>query len=511
VVGAALARALLGALVPVLPDEAYYWEWTRRLAAGYFDHPPGIAVLLAGATGLLGHSAAGIRAGPAAAAVVTHVAALVLAWALAGRGAGGAVAARRAAVLVAVLPLAAVGLPLATPDAPLFAATMLVLVAVERALAAPPRSRGALAWWGAAGVALGAALQSKYTAVLIPLGLLAACLAHPMLRRRLREPGPWLASALAAAAFAPVVWWNAQHEWISFRFQLGHGFRGVPRGTPLGRELELLGGQAALASPILFGLLAVAVAAAVRDGWQTRQQDAPTAPAVRRFALGVMAVVPLLFFGVSAWRRSPEANWPAMAYPAALALLAVSPAPWAAGVWWRRGVGVAVGLLVLVMAQAWRPLLPLSPRRDPVARAHGWEALARAVRAAQQDPFLAGGAPPGVAANRYQEAAQLALHLPGQPAVFSLNLRSRRNQYDLWPTASRQVRPGGSLVAVLDATAVGDSLAAEVGAAFAAVRPGPVVALARGARVVTTRRLWLFRERRGPIPAPAPLLRAEGP
>lgn len=39
VFGALLLRLLLSVLVPLLPDETYYWEWSRRLAPGYFDHP----------------------------------------------------------------------------------------------------------------------------------------------------------------------------------------------------------------------------------------------------------------------------------------------------------------------------------------------------------------------------------------------------------------------------------------------------------------------------------------
>lgn len=510
VAGAAVARALVSALLPVLPDEAYYWEWTRRPAPGYFDHPPGIALVLAAGTAWLGDTRGGIRVGPAVAALGTHLAALWLAWGLGGRGEAGAVAARRAAVLVAVAPLAALGLPLATPDAPLFAATMLAMVAVDRALAEPPGTRRALGWWLAAGVALGGAFLSKYTAVLLPMALVVACLLHPALRRRFAEPGPWLASAVALAAFAPVLWWNAQHDWVSFRFQLGHGFRGVPRGTPLGRELELVGGQAGLASPILFALLAAAVGVALRDGWRSRHADGPTAPAVRRFALATVAALPLAFFAVSAWQRSPEPNWPAMGYPGALALLAASPAPWAAGGWWRRGVALAVALVALVAVQLWRPVLPVAPRRDPVARAHGWPALARAVAEARQDPFFAGGPPPWVAANRYQEVAELAFHLPGQPTVLALNLRSRRNQYDLWPTPNDRIGPGDALVAVLDATAPGDAMAAEIGAAFAAVRRGADVPITRAGGVITTRRLWLFRGRRAPIPGPSPLLAGGG-
>lgn len=56
-----LLRLILGAVVPLFPDETYYWEWSRRLAGGYFDHPPMIAVLIAGGTALLGDTPLGVR------------------------------------------------------------------------------------------------------------------------------------------------------------------------------------------------------------------------------------------------------------------------------------------------------------------------------------------------------------------------------------------------------------------------------------------------------------------
>jgi 4-amino-4-deoxy-L-arabinose transferase-like glycosyltransferase len=65
VLGAALLRTLLSASVPLLPDETYYWEWTRRLEGGYFDHPPGIALLITLGVTLFGNTVAGVRAGPA--------------------------------------------------------------------------------------------------------------------------------------------------------------------------------------------------------------------------------------------------------------------------------------------------------------------------------------------------------------------------------------------------------------------------------------------------------------
>lgn len=483
----AAARAGLAGLVPLLPDEMYYWEWTRRLEGGYFDHPPGIALLLAAGVRLAGDTLLGVRLGPWVAGGVAHAALIALAAHL-----GGPRAAARAALLMLVLPLATLGLVLATPDAPMLAALALGVLFLAKALSSPLRSWSSTVWWTLTGVAAGLATVSKYSGVLFPVAVTVACLLHPALRKRLTEPGPWLAAAVAAVVFAPVVIWNWFYEWVSFRFQLSHGFTAA-RGSPLTRELELLGGQLGLASPILFVLLMGAVAAALHRGWEVRKRLSATDVLARRFALAVVSLVPLLLFAVSAWRRNVEANWPAPIYPAALVLLAASSARWAHGRWYRAGVGLASALLLVVAVQAWRPVLPLAPRKDPIARAHGWDTAAATVQVARRDPFLDGSVDVWVAANRYQDAAALAFHLPDQPPVFALNLASRRNQYDLWDTAHDRVRPGDGLVAMFDADARGDSLAQVVGSWFRDYRLADSVSLARQGAEVARRRVWVYR------------------
>src|SRR5438105_2139916 len=62
-VAAALAfRFWYASFRPLLPDESYYWLWTRHLAAGYFDHPPGVAYLIWASTRLFGETELGVRA-----------------------------------------------------------------------------------------------------------------------------------------------------------------------------------------------------------------------------------------------------------------------------------------------------------------------------------------------------------------------------------------------------------------------------------------------------------------
>ena len=399
---------------------------------------------------------------------------------------------------------------------------MLTLFALDRALASPVRSTQSTTWWCVAGVALGLAFLSKYTAVLIPASLFVACIVHPNLRRRFAEPGPYLATVLAALMFAPVVLWNASNEWISFRFQLGHGFGTGAKGNVITRELELIGGQLALATPILAIMLAAATWWALRDGWRARVADVlepsdtgelaqsrngsrpdtrnlPT----RRFALGAMALGPIVFFAISATRRSVEANWPALAYPAAIVLLASASQSATMHRWWKRGVIFAGVLLAVAALQAWKPLIPLAPRKDPIARAHGWDQLASVVDSMSRDAFVApqdiattsgNSSTRWLAAERYQDASELAFHLPGHPQVFSLNIAGRANQYDLWPTPYSEIRNGDALVASFDANPDGDARAAVVASWFRESREGPVVALRRGAGEVAHRKVWLFRD-----------------
>lgn len=484
--GAAALRLALAAWLPLVPDEAYYWEWSRRLAAGYFDHPPGIAALIRAGTALLGDSAFAVRFFP----VLAGLGAALLVLDLARRY-GGPRAALRAAVIVACVPLAAAGLVLATPDAPLLFAYALALWALDRALAAPAGSRASYAWWTAAGAAVGLGLLSKYTAVLLPFAVLVAFLLRRPLRGRLRTPEPYLAGALALALFAPVVLWNARHGWASFAFQLRHGL-GAGGGSPLARQLELLGGQLGLVSPILFGLLAAAVVAALRRGADDR-----------RFVLATVAAVSFGFFVYSALRQRVEPNWPAPAYVAAFVLLAAAARGAAWRKWLRRGCALGAAMVLLIYAHALRPVLPLAAADDPVGQAFGWDALAAAAAAAREEARPAAGGTAWVAANRYQDAAQLAFHLPDRPRVFALNLRSRPNQYDYWPGFAQRARPGDPLVLVLD-----DEPRAEqrvlrpLAPHFAEVHDaGRVELRRRGGGVVAARRLWILRAWRGTWPA----------
>ncbi|MBT8461270.1 MAG: glycosyltransferase family 39 protein, partial [Gemmatimonadetes bacterium] len=476
------------------------WEWSRRPAPSYFDHPPAIAAVIAFGTALFGETRVGVRFGSILLSLLGSIAAV----SIANRLAGGK-AALIAALALAVMPMAAAGLLLATPDAPLLAAFAVGTWALIRAVEKEPRSMSEIAWWCAAGLALGAALLSKYTAILLPAGVALGFGLDPRLRRRLLTPGPWIGVGLGLAAFSPVIMWNAQLGWPSFAFQLDHGLGGSGSdagliGQGLGaanRLLEYLGGQMGLLSPILFVLMGIATIAAVRIGMRGEGDS-------RRTVLAGIAVVVFATFALSALRRRVEPNWAAPAYVAGVVLLGTVAWRDRGRRWLQWGLGLGAGLMAVVYVQALVPALPIDARRDPIAQGHGWEWLAEVTGEARTQMSAAGCPAVYVATNRYQEASELAFHLPDQPAVTSLNIRRRSNQYDLWPGFEDMAGIGDCLLFVDIDDGWARQIVADLGGRFeSTIELGPAQRK-RGVSVTADYRLWAFKGWTGDVLTASP-------
>jgi len=114
-VGLAALQLVVGSRVPLDPDESYYWEWSRRLALGYYDHPPTVAYLIRVGTEIFGPTALGVRCVPILANLGGGLILLLLA-----RRLGGLRSSLNTALLLLSLPIIAAWLLLATPDCPLF-------------------------------------------------------------------------------------------------------------------------------------------------------------------------------------------------------------------------------------------------------------------------------------------------------------------------------------------------------------------------------------------------------
>src|SRR6186713_3573778 len=68
-------RLVAAAFTPITFDEAYYWMWSKHLAGGYYDHPPGVAAVIRLGTMIAGDTELGVR-------LVSILLALPMSWAV---------------------------------------------------------------------------------------------------------------------------------------------------------------------------------------------------------------------------------------------------------------------------------------------------------------------------------------------------------------------------------------------------------------------------------------------
>jgi 4-amino-4-deoxy-L-arabinose transferase-like glycosyltransferase len=242
--GGLLVRCLIAFWLYPGFDETYYYLYSLHLDWSYYDHP----VLVALTTGL-GPWLTGevtqftIRWGT----LILHTGSLLLLY-LTSAKLFSEKAARLTLAIATIIPIFQIGFGVLTlPDNPLmfFWTASLCCAAYEffptpqtssRYANTPsphppiyrPSYRLALL-----GVLVGLACLGKYHGFVLGLGLIGFCLTSPRHRSALLSPWAWLALGLFVATIFPILFWNIQHDWISFRFQLD---RGVPR-----RDYNLLG------------------------------------------------------------------------------------------------------------------------------------------------------------------------------------------------------------------------------------------------------------------------------
>jgi 4-amino-4-deoxy-L-arabinose transferase-like glycosyltransferase len=393
-------RLVVAACIPLIPDEAYYWVWSRALAPGYPDHPPMVALWVRLGTMLAGNGALGVRLlGP----IATAIGSLLLADA-ANRLFPGQSPGLRAALLLNATLLFGVGTLLMTPDAPLLTFWIAGLWALARLL-----DSGKSWWWGVVGLFAGLAMASKYTALLLWGGIGAWLLVTPAMRVWLRRPAAWLGAAVALGVFLPVLLWEAAHRWPSFTRQGGRLVVWHP-SRAIDYLAELIGGQVGLITPVVFIFCVAGLARATRLAWRTRD------PA---WTLLVALTLPsVALFTLHAFGDRVQGNWPAIIYPAA----AIAASTLGGPAWQRLrvpGVALGFGITALVYLHAGLGLARLPIRLDPIARQlDGWDTLAAEVEAARRRT----GAE-YVAADQYGTVSKLARDLPMGTAVVGVEPR----------------------------------------------------------------------------------------
>jgi hypothetical protein len=427
-----LARLLYQAsgLIELSEDEAYQWLWSKHLALSYYSKPPMIAWLQWLGTHVWGDTELGVRfCSPIIAAIISL---LVLRFltreADARTGFFGVLILNCAA-------LPAVGATLMTVDPPLILFWTAAMFCGWRALS----GRNETLSWCLAGLCLGLSFLSKYAALYQIICWALFFVLYRPARVHLRKPGPWLALVICLLCTAPVLIWNAQHDWITVHHVGDNAGRTEPWSPTIKYFLEFIGMQLLLLNPVF----CVAMIWAAIAFWRSGRNDSLLvflfcmgAPVFFGYALFssykrifpnwiAPAVVPLFLLMIIYWRR----RW--NEHPQLLK-------KWLTAALCFGGLAVIVAHETDIIGKLAGRNLP--PTKDPLRRVRAWKETAWVVGEAKR-LVETEGKPVFIIGAHYGLVGQISFYLPeakaaartSEPLVYFLSSDRPRNQFYFWP------------------------------------------------------------------------------
>ena len=403
-------------------DEAYYWDWSRRLAWGYFSKPPMVAWIIGAFSRVFGSNTAAVRLPSVSLGTISSGAVFLLAR----RMYDARTAFWAAAAGLASPGAAALGF-IMTIDAPLMCFWALGLYFFWAGIEKTEGGSGA--WCGLA-VVIGLGLLSKQVmgGFIVLMFVFAAVSKED--NRLLKSPRLYLVCLLGLSALVPTLLWNAGHGWVMVHHDQTH-FAGS-RSFFLFTFAEFIVGQLAVISPITWMLL-VCLCRLLVSRFKSLDR--------RSLYLLTFSFAPLAGIATLSLRQKIQPNWPAAVYTAGMVLLAA----WGCGKIeagskldpWRPYFkkGIVVGAVMALLTYGlpfWAAAVPGRLAIKVAERVEGWRLFGKDVGQAL------GKAPkPGrtfLLTFDRKLAAELAFYTPGHPRVYVWRDPTAQpgSQYDLW-------------------------------------------------------------------------------
>ena len=429
----------------LMGDEAYYWEWSRHLALGYYEKGPGTAWMIWPFVKLFGATAGAVRLPVALFSALSAWAVARLAVQVSGDERAGLLA----AVAFVLIPAYQANAQICSQDGPMILCWALLAMAGLRLFRRWEADQSTWADWLLVGALAGVGFLFKQTAVLFLPSFPIYALLH---RRQLRWRPMLALEVLASAAVfllavSPMIYWNVEHHWPTIQHTLGHLGAGGDQKETIGSEWsptwlpELIGAQLGAFGPAI-GFMGWAA-------WRVWRKPKPA-----ELWLLCAAVPSVGFFVLLSLFKPVLANWPMPSFAPLVALVgvaAVGPlARWRelwqagrrdgikpkrtdfAGAWNAMVIYglIGWGLISFAPALGRIPLLGKIVPRAVVRKSTGERARA-ATLAGQLDAL---GGQPFVIGSHYMQAALDGFYLPGQPTVYDADvlLGKHPTSYEYW-------------------------------------------------------------------------------
>ena len=373
-------------LTELQDDEAYYWVYGQYLDWGYFDHPPMIGLLVKMGYSIFPNEL-GVRLFP----LLLHVLSLVIIEKLTSKK--NPYLFYVIALSIAVLQVSGFA---AVPDIPLIFFTALFFLCYKRFVNSYTIGTALLL-----GISMTLLFYSKYHAVLI---IFFTFLSNIRLVTRYQA---WIAVITALALFAPHLWWQYQHDWVSFRYHL---FESNVNAYKFSFTGDYIIGQLLLPGPIAgFLLLPAAFLYRPVDSMEK---------ALKYTLVGIY-----VFFLLSSFRGKVEANWTS---PVMVPLIILAHQYILEKLKWQKILLrlLPITLLLVVFARC-AMIADFIPVNEIKKRYHSWNTWPAQIKAATNGL-------PVVFSNSYQRASKYWFYA-GQMTYSQNWYRERQNNYNFWP------------------------------------------------------------------------------
>ncbi|WP_459556284.1 ArnT family glycosyltransferase [Lacunimicrobium album] len=417
---------LLIAPLDLIADEAYYWDWSRRIDYCYYSKPPMIAWINYLSTGLLGSHEVVVRLP----AVILGTVSLYLVYLL-----GSKLFSRKvgfwSTAIMAMTPGNCVLSLVMTIDSPLLFFWGVALYSYWMSLHAPSHRN---VWWFVKVLAIGLGLLSKQTMIaFLPMSMLYLILT-PQDNKEMRRPRFILGNIASLCFILPMVYWNSQHGWVTAQHTASHfSNRATNMTERITYGFEFIAGQMGVVTPILWLLIIATFAICIRKAMDLSKEE----KFLISFSIPGFLVVTYLSF-----RQRMEPNWPAVFYPTAI-MLATSLAFRYGDVFSKLTfpnrvrpylIGTAASFcLATYLVPALSPVMAnVNPSWDLTSRLRGWSQLADRF---ESELAIHGISPetPIIGQSGRSIVSEMAFYMHHQPKIVLWSESDIiETQYDLW-------------------------------------------------------------------------------
>ncbi|GER93350.1 hypothetical protein A45J_1089 [hot springs metagenome] len=416
------------------PDEAHYWEWSRRLDLSYYSKGPMIAYLIYAGTSIFGDTILGIRI----MAVIFSALSSIYMFRLVNHmypqqtESNGQLIALSSAILLQIIPMFAPFGVIFTIDSPFIFFWILSLYLFYKAINSQDSAQR---FWLLLGISIGLGLLTKYTMAFFYICAFLFLLFSEK-RHFLKSSKLYTALLISFIVFSPVIIWNFQHDWVTIKHTAGQAH--VSEGLKLSFKnfIGFIGSQIGAVTPIIF--VAMFYALFKLNGKGILQNS---------FLL-YFSIPVLVFFLLKSIHGKVQPNWAMTGYLTGIIAFAkyfinehrimnniscsLFPSPKKSCNFRMGAIAFGIGLALFVSVIAHYPsIIKLPPKLDPSSRLRGWKELG--VEVSRIYDSIQDEGEVFILSDRYQVSSELAFYVKGHPKTYCVNTGRRMNQYDLWP------------------------------------------------------------------------------